>query len=65
MVLFEGKTLIDVTVAAVTITLVEPETPPRVALMLVLPEPVPVTSPLLLAASLTCATALLPEVQLT
>ena len=42
---FAGVTAMDCNVAAVTVRVVEPETPPRVALMLLVPAPAPVARP--------------------
>jgi hypothetical protein len=42
---FTGVTAIEVKIAAVADRLVEPVTPAWIALMVVLPTPVPVTSP--------------------
>jgi hypothetical protein len=58
-------TVSDTNVAVVTVTPVDPDTPTRVAVTAALPTPVPLTSPLLFASSLTDATELLLEVQLT
>jgi hypothetical protein len=56
-----GVTAIEVKVAAVTGTVVEPEIPPCVAVMVALPTPVPVTRPV----GETCPTVRGAEVQLT
>jgi hypothetical protein len=60
-----GVSVIEVNVAAVTVTVVEPWMPPRVAVIGVLPGLTPVTSPMVLEVLLTCAIELLPELQLT
>ena len=50
---FAGMTLIEVITAGVTVTVVAPDTPPRVAVIVALPAPVPITRPWLPAALLT------------
>jgi hypothetical protein len=47
-----GVTASEVSTAAVTVTAVEPDTPDRVAVIVGLPTPVPVTSPLLLTVAM-------------
>ena len=42
---FVGVTVIEVSTAAVTVTVVLPDTPSRVAVIVALPIPVPVTRP--------------------
>jgi hypothetical protein len=60
-----GVIVIEVSVAVLTVTVVEPETPLRVAVIEVLPMLRPVTSPWLSVASLTSAIVLSAAVQLT
>ena len=62
---FGGVTVSEVSVAPVTVTVVEAWMPSRVALIEVLPTLRAVTNPWVPCASLTCAIALLSEVQLT
>jgi hypothetical protein len=57
--------VIEVKVAAVTLSVVEPWTPLKVAVIGVFPVLTPVTSPIGSAVLLTCAIELLPELQLT
>jgi hypothetical protein len=54
---FVGVTAIDWSVAAVTVSVVEPITVPDVALIVEVPTPAPVASP----AALIVATAVVPE----
>jgi hypothetical protein len=56
-----GRTLIETSVAAVTFSVVEPETPPELAVIIVLPAPVPEASP----EPLMVATETTVEVQFT
>jgi hypothetical protein len=56
--------VIEVRIAAVVVTVVEPDTPNRVAVMAALPTPLPVTTPWLPVALLTGATEGLEETQL-
>jgi hypothetical protein len=56
---FEGVTAIDCSVAAVTVSVVEPFTVPDVALMVEVPTPAPVASP----AAVIVATVVVPELQ--
>ena len=60
-----GVTAMDTRVAEVTVKVVEPETLPRVALMVVLPALTPVARPSLLAALEMLATAGAEEAQVT
>ena len=60
----EGNTPIDVRTAGVTVTVVEPEVPPKVALVLVEPGLVPVTNPCDPCALLTVATPTTLETQI-
>ena len=59
-----GVTATAVNVAAVTVTLVEPLTPDKVAETAATPGEAPVTSPFEPAASLTLATAIAEDSQL-
>ena len=59
----DGSTTIDVRVAALTVTVPVPWTPSRVAVMVVLPILIPVTTPWVGAALLTCTVVLSAEVQ--
>ena len=56
-----GVTAMDTSFAAVTVSVDEPETPSRAALMVVLPTPAEVTRPSLPAASETVAVATFAE----
>src|SRR5215471_6245610 len=56
-----GVIVIEVRVAALTVTVVEPWMPLKVAVIGVLPTLTPVTSPIVPAVLLTCAIELLPE----
>ena len=58
---FAGVTAIDCSVAAVTVSTVEPLTAPNVALIVEVPTPAPVASP----APLIVAVVVVPEVQVT
>jgi len=58
-------TAIDTRVAAVTVTLAEPATPPKVAVIVADPVPIAVVSPKEPALSPTKATVELEELQLT
>jgi hypothetical protein len=58
---FDGVTVIEVRTAAVTVTVVDPETPACVAVMVAVPTPVPCTRPV----GSTVAIASAEEVQLT
>ena len=58
-------TTIEVSTAAVTVTVVVPDTPARVAVIVALPTPVPVTRPWLPGASLTVASDGAEETQVT
>ena len=60
-----GVTAMDTRLAAVTVRMVEPETLPRVALIVVLPALLPVASPSLLRALEMLATAGAEEAQVT
>ena len=60
-----GVTPIDTRVAAVTVSVVEPETLSRVAMIVVEPALTVVASPMLADALLTDATAVLAELQVT
>ena len=60
-----GLTAMDTRVAAVTVNIVDPETLPRVALMVVVPALTPEARPSLLAAFEMLATAGAEEVQVT
>ncbi len=62
---FVGETAIEVRTAAVTVTVVVPDTPPRVAVIVALPTPIPVTRPWLPGASLTVASDGAEETQVT
>jgi len=62
---FVGVTAIEVRTAEVTVTVVAPDTPPRVALIVALPTPIPVTRPWLPGASLTVASVGAEETQVT
>jgi hypothetical protein len=50
-----GFTVIETTVAGVTVTLAEPEIEPRVALMVAVPTASPVTSPVAFTAAIELA----------
>ena len=63
MLAFVGVTAMDMSVAAVTVSAVEPETLPNVAAMVVLPTATLVARPLLPAALDTVAAEVLVEVQ--
>lgn len=65
MLAFVGVTPIDTKVAAVTVRVVDPETFPRVAVIVVEPALTVVASPGVLAALLTAAMAALEELQVT
>ena len=60
-----GVTAMDTSFAAVTVSVVEPETVPTAAAMVVVPAATPVASPLLPAALDTVATEVLVEDQVT
>jgi hypothetical protein len=60
-----GVMSIEVRIGGVVVTPVDPETPPRVAVMVAFPTPVPVTSPRLPTALLTAASDGSEEVQVT
>jgi len=62
---FVGVTAIEVRTAEVTVTVVAPDTPPRVAVIVALPTPIPVTRPWLPGASLTVASVGAEEIQVT
>jgi hypothetical protein len=62
---FAGVTPIDTRVAAVTVKVVEPDTEPRVAVIVADPMLADVASPLDPAALLTDATAGVPDCQVT
>ena len=62
---FVGVTAIEVRTAEVTVTVVAPDTPPRVAAIVALPTPIPVTRPWLPGASLTVASDGAEEIQAT
>ena len=62
---FGGVIVIPVSTAAVTVTVVLPDTPSRVAVIVALPIPVPVTRPWLPGASLTVASDGAEETQVT
>jgi hypothetical protein len=62
---FVGVTAIDVSTAAVTVTVVVPETPPAVAVIVAFPTALPVTRPWLPGALLTVASVGAEETQLT
>ena len=62
---FVGVTTIEVRTAEVTVTVVAPDTPAKVALIVALPTPLPVTSPWLGAVLLTAATDGAEETQVT
>jgi len=58
---FVGVTAIDCSVGAVTVNVVEPETVPTVALIVLLPKETPMARP----AALIVAVAVVPEVHVT
>lgn len=60
-----GVTAMDTSFAAVTVRVVEPETPSRTAVMVVLPTPADVARPSLPAVVETVATVAFDEVQVT
>ena len=60
-----GVTAIDINVAADTVNVVLPETPPYVAVITLVPAATDVISPLLPAALLIVAVAVVPLVQVT
>jgi hypothetical protein len=60
-----GVTAIEVSTADVTVTAVVPDTPPRVAVIVALPAPIPVTRPWLPGALLTVASDGAEETQVT
>ena len=62
---FAGVTAIEVRTAEVTVTVLAPDTPPRVAVIVALPTPIPVTRPWLPGASLTVASDGAEETQVT
>jgi len=58
---FAGVTAIDCSTAAVTVSVVEPVTPPNIALIALIPGATPVASPVLLIV----ATDDIPDAQVT
>ena len=62
---FVGVTAIEVRTAEVTVTVVAPDTPPIVAVIVALPAPIPVRRPWLPGASLTVASDGAEETQVT
>ena len=60
-----GVTSMDVSVAAVTVNVVDPETLPRVAVMVLLPTATDVAKPMELVALLMVALVILEELQVT
>jgi len=62
---FVGETAIEVSTAAVTVTVVVPDTPPTVAVIVAFPTAVPVTRPWLPGALLTVASVGAEETQVT
>ena len=62
---FDGVTAIAVSTAAVTVTAVASDTPPRVAVMVALPRSLPITRPWLPAVLLTAAIDAAEEAQVT
>ena len=60
-----GVTSMDVSVAAVTVNVVDPETLPRVAVMVLLPTATDVARPMELVALLMVALVILEELQVT
>lgn len=62
---FAGMTTIEVSTAGVTVTVVVPDTPAKVALTVALPTPIPVTRPWLGAVLLTATTDGAEEDQVT
>jgi hypothetical protein len=65
MVAFTGEIAIETSAAPVTVSVVEPETEPSVAVMVADPVPALVASPMLPAVLLITAVALDEDVQLT